>query len=288
MELDGVSSAENERPCRVKEVDQVFSVDQMFHLLAWKLEGRDKVDQFCRPAVTAYERYRSPTRDPRYVRIADQDAKEGVARRGGDEGRSPPRAPPPFFTAGIGARQATQRFAEAVQGVKSRDTKTNGQQRPQQPGHPQQAMEGGGDQRPKSPQIPWNANQGNWNNPQGGWRPHPWQNGKGEKGKGKGKGEKGKGKGHFFDQRQSWDQGRGRDSQPLVFWFWDNWSRDWKSVNNPNFQAPLQSQQNARSSPTHFTSRSMANPPSKMGTLHHRWWCRDAGLCKFQRGQRWL
>ena len=65
MELDGVSSADNERPCRVKEVDQVFSVDQMFHLLAWKLEGRDKVDQFCRPAVTAYERYRSPTRDPR-------------------------------------------------------------------------------------------------------------------------------------------------------------------------------------------------------------------------------
>ena len=31
MELDGVSSADNERPCIVKEVDQVFSVDQMFH-----------------------------------------------------------------------------------------------------------------------------------------------------------------------------------------------------------------------------------------------------------------
>ena len=28
----------------------------------------------------------------------------------------------------------------------------------------------GGDQRPKSPQIPWNANQGNCNDPQGGWR----------------------------------------------------------------------------------------------------------------------
>ena len=192
MELDGVSSTESEKPCRVKEVDQVFSVDEMFHLLAWKLEGRDKVDQFCRPAVTAYERYRSPTRDPRYVRIADpDDTKERVAQRGGDEGRSPLRAPPSSPPRPVlnKTRASSPKFSRASSPVTSRATGSSGRS---SPAACSRQGRGGREPQARNLQNPWNFNRGGWNNPQGGWHAHPWQNGKGEQGKGKGKGEKGK------------------------------------------------------------------------------------------------
>ena len=154
MELDGVCSAEDERPCRIKEVDQVFLVDQMFHLLAWKLEGRDKVDQFCRPAVTAYERYRSPTRDPRYVRIADQDAKEGVARRGGDEGRSPPRSPLPPSSSPGPALGRTRSNSPKPSRVSSPETpRPTGSSGRSSPVTPSRQWRGGGIKGPKVPRI---------------------------------------------------------------------------------------------------------------------------------------
>ena len=67
---------------QVKEIDQKLTVEQIFDLLHIKLEGRERADQFCRQNAPS-ERWRSPTRDGRYVRVTD--AKENEMHDGEDK-----------------------------------------------------------------------------------------------------------------------------------------------------------------------------------------------------------
>ena len=206
MELDGVVESGVGKPTKVREVDQMHSVDQMFDLVTAKLEGRDRADQYCRgdPPI---ERYRSPTRDPRYVRIADREDQEEREARGRETGKSPPRSPPP----------------------PKNDNKRPSSPRPSSPAAPK------GESRNNTPPKSWNGRQRTGQTPN--YQTHPnqsgWWNAQGQKGKGKG-GKGGKGKG----QNQNWGRGRGVGSGklPPVFWFWDDSINWWNQIPNSSWQ----------------------------------------------------
>ena len=74
MELDGRTLGGGLPAAKVKEIEQVYTVSQIFDFLATKLETRDKIDQYNKGPIPN-DRFRSPTKDPRYVRIADKGDK---------------------------------------------------------------------------------------------------------------------------------------------------------------------------------------------------------------------
>lgn len=75
----------------VKELPQRMLTELIFEFLYHRLEGRDRTDQFCRNN-TPVDRFRSPSRDPRFVRVTEVDDQESRRRspgpRRGRRGRS--------------------------------------------------------------------------------------------------------------------------------------------------------------------------------------------------------
>ena len=71
LELDGRSMNGGKSFAKVREVEQFYSVSQIFDFLATRLEARDRMDQY-NWGPQPVEIYRSPTRDPRYLRIATE------------------------------------------------------------------------------------------------------------------------------------------------------------------------------------------------------------------------
>ena len=72
LELDGRSLANGRFTAKVREVEQFYLVSQIFDFLTTKLEARDRMDQYNR-GPQPVDRNRSPTRDPRYVRIGTNE-----------------------------------------------------------------------------------------------------------------------------------------------------------------------------------------------------------------------
>ena len=75
LELDGRSMNGGKSFAKVREVEQFYS--QIFDFLATRLKARDRMDQYNR-GPQPVEIYRSPTRDPRYVKIATEGEQDVV------------------------------------------------------------------------------------------------------------------------------------------------------------------------------------------------------------------
>ena len=91
LELHGKKIRGINQTLKITEIQPKLRVEQVFDLLARKLENRERGDHYkgVGPGRDR-ERWKSPTRDSRYVRVTD--AEKSPTRDSGDRsGQSPPR-----------------------------------------------------------------------------------------------------------------------------------------------------------------------------------------------------
>ena len=90
LELNGEAVEGSQMRMHVRPSVQHMGLDQVFKYLTGRLEGREKADAYIRAG--AENRWRTPNRDPRFVRAAG--ASDDESERG-DEDDRPPQVPKP-------------------------------------------------------------------------------------------------------------------------------------------------------------------------------------------------
>ena len=174
LELDGRSVSNGRFVAKVREVEQFYSVSQIFDFLATKLEARDRMDQYNRgPQPT--DRYRSPTRDPRYVRITTDEPGETRQRD------LPKSVGPTKKLEGTSSKTQSPASSRPSSPVSGRPGTPQRPATPPPPSSPGRGTRDSQQNRRRGGGHPRNS-QWWWDQPQG-------KGGKGGKGKGKGKGD---------------------------------------------------------------------------------------------------
>ena len=89
LELNGMQIGDTGTTMQVRPANQQMGLDQVFTFLTGRLECRDKADSYLRTVPNQNGRWRTPNRDPRYVRITD--AEEESTESEGSETEVQPR-----------------------------------------------------------------------------------------------------------------------------------------------------------------------------------------------------
>jgi hypothetical protein len=115
LELHGRKIRESPQAFKVQEMQPKFTVDQVFDLVKHKLEGRERGDHFLKTHFgTPRDRWRSPVRDPRYVRILEEN--DPPRQEGNQREISPPQK--------NGRGRSRSLSPRPITATKSRDTQS--------------------------------------------------------------------------------------------------------------------------------------------------------------------
>ena len=93
LELNGSPITETGTQFHIRPASHYMTLDRVFSFMEHRLEGREKADSYLRTSAPPQNnRWRSPNRDPRYVRVTDIDDDEESEQSEAKEEQRTPRS----------------------------------------------------------------------------------------------------------------------------------------------------------------------------------------------------